>query len=272
MNYEAGQTPAVATLRHDPAVPRRALVTGGAKRIGREIVRRLAADGFDVAIHYRASEDEAVELAQEVEDYHRRSAIVVKADLDDPAAAADMIRQAELGIGPLGVLVNNASIFDGGDWDAFDLAELEAHFRTNLFSPLLLTQAFAKHLPEGARGVAINLIDQRVWNLTPHFIAYTASKSALWTATRTMALALAPKVRVNAIGPGPVLPSPRQDSEDFDKQWRTLPLRRRTQPSEIADAVAFLVAATAITGQMLALDSGEHLGWRQDADGIYVPE
>ena len=133
----------------------------------------------------------------------------------------------------------------------------------NLRAPLVLTRAFAEQLPDGVEGNVINVIDQRVWNLTPHFTSYTVSKAALWTLTRTLALALAPRIRVNAVGPGPTLPSARQTEEQFRRQWSSLPLMRRVAPEEICEAVRFIIDAPSVTGQMIAVDGGQHLGWGQ---------
>jgi len=140
----------------------------------------------------------------------------------------------------------------------------------NLRAPFVLSQEFAERLPPDAGGAVINLLDERVWNLTPYFVSYTATKSALWTLTRTMALALAPRIRVNGIGPGPTLPSPRQSPEQFLDRCRRMPLRRGTSPGEIAAALHFMLAAPAMTGQMIALDGGEHLGWAQPGPGPVV--
>ncbi len=136
----------------------------------------------------------------------------------------------------------------------------------NLRAPFVLSQTFVEQLPRNIEGNIVNLIDQRVLNLTPHFTSYTLSKAALWTLTQTMALALAPRVRVNAVGPGPTLPSPRQTQEQFIRQWAALPLGRPAEPEEIAETVRFILDVPAMTGQMIALDAGQHLGWRQAAD------
>lgn len=138
--------------------------------------------------------------------------------------------------------------------------------QVNLRAPFVLTQAFAAQLPDGAAGNVVNILDQRVWHLTPFFTTYTLSKAGLWTLTQTLALALAPRVRVNAVGPGPTLPSARQSEAEFDRQWKSVPLARRTKPEEIATAVRFILDAPAMTGQMIALDGGQHLGWGQGAN------
>src|SRR5439155_19458532 len=163
----------------------------------------------------------------------------------------------------IGVLVNNASIFANDTMTTATRESWDAHLAINLRAPFMLGQEFAARLPPDAGGVIINLLDERVWNLTPYFVSYTVSKTALWTLTRTMALALAPRIRVNGIGPGPTLPSPRQSPEQFLARCHSLPLRRGTSPGEIAAALRFILAAPAMTGQMIALDGGEHLGWAQ---------
>jgi NAD(P)-dependent dehydrogenase (short-subunit alcohol dehydrogenase family) len=139
--------------------------------------------------------------------------------------------------------------------------------QVNLRAPFVLTQALVRQLPEGASGNVVNLLDQRVRNLTPHFTSYTLSKAGLWTLTQTLALALAPRVRVNAVGPGPTIASARQTEEQFARQWSSVPLARRVMPREIADAVRFILDAPSMTGQMIALDGGQHLGWGQAAAG-----
>jgi NAD(P)-dependent dehydrogenase (short-subunit alcohol dehydrogenase family) len=168
-------------------------------------------------------------------------------------------------LGPLGCLVNNASVFENDTAATADRASWDAHIEVNLRAPFVLMQGFAAQLPETASGAIVNLLDQRVWSLTPYFVSYTVSKAALWTLTQTMALALAPRIRVNGIGPGPTLPSPRQSAAQFERQCAALPLRRGTTPDEIAAAIRFILAAPAMTGQMIALDGGQHLGWAQEA-------
>lgn len=247
----------------DLTIPKAALVTGGARRIGRAICDRLAADGWNVAVHYRDSEDAADHVCAEIDAAGGGKAIPLCADLSDIAEARGLVARAVEAVGPLGLLVNNASIFEGPEWRDMTDDEIERHMTVNYHAPLAMMQEFGKALPDGSSGAVVNVIDQRVWNPSEYFIAYTASKSALWTVTRTMALALAPHIRVNAVGPGPTLPSPRQTEEQFEDQWRAVPLARPTRPAEIADAVAYLAGARAVTGQMIALDGGEHLGWRQ---------
>ena len=164
-------------------------------------------------------------------------------------------------LGPLNVLVNNASVFERDEPLTATRESWDAHMAVNLRAPFVLSQAFARQLPDGARGNIVNMVDQRVWNLTPHFTSYTLTKAGLWTLTQTLALGFAPRIRVNAIGPGPVLPSPRQSQAQFDAQARSTPLERPTDPAEIAAAVTFLLEAGTVTGQMIALDGGQHLNW-----------
>jgi NAD(P)-dependent dehydrogenase (short-subunit alcohol dehydrogenase family) len=244
----------------DPRIPRTALVTGGAKRLGRAIVETLAASGFAVAIHYNRSAMEAEALAAALRD-GGTLAIALPADLAVEAEVATLVERAEAALGPVGVLVNNASVFDRDEWQDVTRESWDRHMEPNLRAPFLLTQRMAAALPTEARGVVVNMIDQRVWSLTPHFLSYTVTKSALWTLTRTLALALAPRIRVVGIGPGPAVPSPRQSQADFDRQCASVPLQHGTSPEEIAAAVLAILSLPSLTGQMLALDGGQHLQW-----------
>jgi NAD(P)-dependent dehydrogenase (short-subunit alcohol dehydrogenase family) len=245
-----------------PIMPRAALVTGAAKRIGRAIALALAADGWAVAVHYRASRAPADTLVAEIARAGGQ-AVALAADLADEAAVAGLVPRAVAALGPLGCLVNNASSFENDTVATATRASWDEHLEVNLRAPFVLMQAFAAQLPEAASGAIINMLDQRVWSVTPYFVSYTVSKAGLWTLTQTMALALAPRIRVNGIGPGPTLPSPRQSDEQFARQCASLPLRRGTSPEEIAAAIRFILAAPAMTGQMIALDGGQHLGWGQ---------
>jgi len=247
----------------DPEIPRSALVTGGARRLGRAMVEALAEDGWAVAIACNASEAEAADLADAIRGRGGRAEILV-CDLTDRAAVRNLVPRAKAAVGPLGCLVNNASVFA---WDtvlAADDASWDAHVEPNLHTPFVLSQSFARALPPEAKGVIVNLLDQRVWNLTPYFTSYTVSKAGLWTLTQTLALALAPRIRVCGIGPGPALPSPRQSAEEFARQCRSVPLMHGTTPEEIALALRFILAARSLTGQMIALDGGQHLGWMSE--------
>ncbi|MEC9346804.1 MAG: SDR family oxidoreductase [Pseudomonadota bacterium] len=238
-----------------------ALVTGGARRIGRAIALALAARGMAVAIHHNRSGAEAEATAADARALGV-DATVVQADLADADAVRSILPEAARGLGqPIDVLVNNASLFERDSVRDVTVAGFDAHMAINLRAPLLLAQDFAAALPDDRPGNIVNLIDQRVWKPTPGFMSYTLSKSALLTLTQTLAMALAPRIRVNGIGPGPVLPNERQTQAQFDRQWRSTLLQRGAEPEEIADAVLFLLASRSITGQMIALDGGQFLPW-----------
>jgi NAD(P)-dependent dehydrogenase (short-subunit alcohol dehydrogenase family) len=245
-----------------PPIPRTALVTGGAQRIGRALVLALAEDGFAVAIHHNRSLEAAESLAEVVRD-NGGQAIVLAADLTDEEAVASLLPRAERELGSIGCLVNNAAVFANDTTQTATRESWDLHLAVNLRAPFVLIQNFAARLPADAGGVVVNLLDERVWSLTPYFVSYTLSKAGLWTLTQTMALALAPRIRVNGIGPGPALPSPRQTQEQFVRQCELMPLQRGTSPQEIAAAMRFILSAPAMTGQMIALDGGQHLGWAQ---------
>lgn len=238
---------------------RSVLVTGGASRIGLAVATALAADGCRVAIHFgrsaAAAEDAAASLSTA-----GGTVVTLSADLSREEEAGALVDRAAAALGaPLNCLVNNAAVFDRDTVETATRETWNHHMDVNLRAAFILTQCFARALPPGAEGNIVNMLDQRVWNLTSEFVTYTLSKSALWTLTRTMALALAPRIRVNGVGPGPVLPSARQAESHFATQAAATPLGR---PVEIADVVAtvrFLIATPSITGQMIAVDSGQHL-------------
>ena len=239
-----------------------ALVTGAAKRIGRVIALALADDGYDVAVHYHGSRDAAEEVAAAIAAKGRR-AVTLAADLMREAETQALVSAAAAALGPVTCLVNNASLFERDEALTATRAGWDAHLETNLRAPFVLMQELARLLPPDADGAIVNILDERVWNLTPHFVSYTLSKAGLWTLTQVMAMGLAPRIRVNAIGPGPTLPSPRQTEAQFAKQRAGVPLQRGPTPEEIAGAVQFILASGSLTGQMIALDGGQHLGWAQ---------
>ncbi|MFW7267412.1 SDR family oxidoreductase [Gluconacetobacter sp. Hr-1-5] len=254
------------------AIPRVAFVTGGAVRLGRAIALALADAGFAVAIHYRSGDDEARRTVEDIVARGQR-ACMLRADLAVEAEVTPLLDLVRAELGPVGVLVNNASTFDRDEWNDATRASWDAHLEPNLRAPFVLTQAFARQVPDGAEGMVLNMLDERVWSLTPHFVSYTVSKSALWTLTRTLALALAPKrIRVNAIGPGPALPSPRQSAEQFARQCASVPMGRGTGPDEVALAALSLLCLPSVTGQMLALDGGQHLQWSPAPPSGQTPE
>lgn len=236
-----------------------ALVTGGAKRIGRAICLELARAGFDIAIHHRASDDEVADLAREIQGLGRQ-AVALPADLRDVVATHELIGRAAAALRPLSVLVNNASVFADDRLDTITGDSWSRHLDTNLRAPVLLAQAFARQAPDGS--AIVNILDQRVLKPDPRFFSYGLSKSALWHATRTMAQALAPRIRVNGVGPGPTLPSIHQTAEDFAAEAAAIPLARPGNPEAVAEAVRWLVDAELVTGQMIAVDGGQHLAWQ----------
>jgi NAD(P)-dependent dehydrogenase (short-subunit alcohol dehydrogenase family) len=260
----------IMTAMIPATIPRVAMVTGGAHRLGRTIALELAHHGFDVAIHYHTSAQAAEDTRNRVQAFGRRS-VLLRADLATEAQVTRLIPQATEALGPIGVLINNASRFDRDEWYDATRETWDAHLETNLRAPFALIQAFARALPGLAEGVVINMVDQRVWSLTPHFVSYTISKAGLWALTQTMALALAPRIRVNAIGPGPALPSSRQTETQFACQSASVPLGRGPDPTEIASAAISILSLPAMTGQMMALDGGQHLQWSGTKD-VAPPE
>ena len=240
------------------SIPRVALVTGGVRRIGKALVEALAQEGFSIALHCRSHADEARALLSTLD----VTGCVLQADLMHEQETARLIEDATKALGPVGVLINNASVFERDEWQTASRDSWDRHLETNLRAPFVLMQAFAQALPDDAQGMILNLLDQRVWNLTPHFVSYTLSKAGLWTLTQTMALALAPRIRVNAIGPGPVLPAQGQSPEHFEAMCRNTPLQTGAEPAEIVTALTALLRMPSVTGQMIALDGGQHLQWR----------
>ena len=237
-----------------------ALVTGAARRIGRAIATALAQDGWTVGIHHASSDAEADILVQELTNSGHQ-AYPIAADLSDDGEAASLLENAAKLGGPISCLVNNASVFERDSLETVTRDSWNSHLDVNLWAPIRLSQAFAATLPEQMTGNIVNIVDQRVISIPPDFLSYTVSKSGLWSVTQSLSLALAPRIRVNAIGPGPVLPSPRQSKEQFDRQAERMPLGHGADPDEIAQAVLFVLSTPSMTGQMLALDGGQHLGW-----------
>jgi NAD(P)-dependent dehydrogenase (short-subunit alcohol dehydrogenase family) len=248
-----------------------AVVTGGAKRLGRAIALKLAADGWDIALHYHQSTEAAEATAADIRNLGRRCHLL-QADLGREEQVLTLLPGASSELGPVTCLVNNASVFEMDKIDTVTRDSWDRHIETNLRAPFVLSQAMAKALPEGENGNIVNMLDQRVWKLTPYFMSYTVAKMGLWTLTRTMALALAPRVRVNAIGPGPTMPSPRQTPEHFAAQSAAMPLGHGATPDEIAAAVSYILGSPSMTGQMIALDGGEHLGWQVPNKGFQPRE
>ncbi|HEV2609808.1 MAG TPA: SDR family oxidoreductase [Noviherbaspirillum sp.] len=236
-----------------------ALVTGAAKRIGRTIALALAGRGWDVAVHYRQSEQEARTTVAEIEALGRRAA-AVQCDLADEAQARTLLADAAAALqAPVSCLVNNASLFQQDGAQDFSVASLDAHMHANLAAPIILTQALYQITPPDSRAVAINLLDQKLFNLNPDFLSYTLSKAALHTATTMLAQALAPRLRVVGVAPGITLVSGDQTEGGFAKAHAVTPLGRSSTPEDVAATVCFVAESPAITGTTLLVDGGQHL-------------
>lgn len=248
-----------------------ALITGGARRLGRAMALEAARMGFDVAIHFDQSADAAEQTLTELRAIGVK-AVALQADLLDDDATTGLVPGAVVALGqPLTLLVNNASIFEYDRLDSATLESWDRHLGSNLKAPFFLSQAFARQAPPVGKDAAgeavasaniVNMVDQRVRKLTPEFMTYSLAKSALWTLTRTTAQALAPAVRVNAIGPGPTLRGARQSDDHFDRQRAATILERGANPDDIARALRFIVESPALTGQLLCMDGGQHLAWQ----------
>jgi NAD(P)-dependent dehydrogenase (short-subunit alcohol dehydrogenase family) len=247
-----------------------ALVTGAGKRLGRAMALYLAKRGHDVAVHYASSAAEAEAVADEIRAMGRK-AVTLQADLLVEAETAALIPAAVAALGPLTVLVNNASIFEYDRIETSTRESWDRHMESNLRAPYVLTQGFARQCPPAtmdengeplAQGLVINMIDQRILKLTPEFSSYTIAKMGLWALTRTAAQGLAPHIRVNAIGPGPTLQGARQSADHFARQRAATVLGRGANPSDITAALGFFLDSPAVTGQFLAIDGGQHLAWQ----------
>lgn len=236
-----------------------ALITGGVRRIGAAIAEDLAAHGFNLALHYISSEDEGGALSAKLQSHGIRCELF-QADLANTNECRNLFDDAQNKFGRIDLLVNNASVFDHDSALKFDEAVWDDHMAIHIKAPSILADAMAQQ-EDLDRGLIVNMIDQRVWRLNPNFYSYTLSKSALWTATRTLAQTLAPRIRVNAIGPGPTLKNPRQDSADFRRQVEGLILKRGPELEEFGATVRYFWETPSVTGQMIMLDGGQHLAW-----------
>lgn len=245
-----------------PDAPRKtALITGAAVRIGRRLALDLAADGWSVAVHYNTSAGEAAQTVAAIEATGARG-VSVAGDLAQADAPRSIIDEATAALGPLSLLINNASVFEPDEASTITPESWDLHMNTNLRAPLFLAQAFAAQLPAGEGGNIVNLIDQRVLKPTPEFMTYTIAKMGLWAFTRTAAQALAPDIRVNAIGPGPTVQGSRQRAGHFAAQRAATVLGRGASPAEICAALRFILDAPGLTGQLFCIDGGQHLAWQ----------
>jgi NAD(P)-dependent dehydrogenase (short-subunit alcohol dehydrogenase family) len=231
------------------------------------IAGRLAAEGWTVALHYNGSGEDAAEAVAAIEAAGGR-AQAFQADLRDETATAGLMDRVAAALGPVGALVNNASTLEFDDAATADRARWDLHMEVNLRAPFVLIQALARQLPADRRGHVVNMIDQRVLSLTPYFVTYSISKFGLWGMTQCMALALAPRIQVNGIGPGPTLRGARQSEAHFAQQNQAMPLAHGAEPDEIADAVLYLLSAPSVTGTLLTVDGGQHLAWAQPGQKI----
>jgi NAD(P)-dependent dehydrogenase (short-subunit alcohol dehydrogenase family) len=243
------------------AEQRSVLVTGAAKRLGRAIALDLAKTGWDIALHFNRSDQEAAETAKQISDVGRRVALL-GADLRKEDSVVALVGRAISELGPISALVNSASIFEPDDWSSATRESWENHMMVNLRAPFVLSQAFARALPDGHRGAIVNIIDQRVLKPTPQFLSYSLSKAGLFWLNRTLAQALAPRVRVNAVAPGPTLINARQSESHFRRQREATILGTGAEPKDVCSAVRYLLGASAVTGQMIAVDGGQHLIWQ----------
>ena len=242
-------------------IEKTALVTGAAKRLGRAIALELAGAGWNIALHYSTSREDAENAAAEIRNRGVTCAIFA-ADFAQEAETEKLVGQANAELGPLTALINSASLFENDDWRSASRQSWDAHMEINLRAPFLLSQHFARQLTKGTKGAIINIVDQRVLKPTPQFISYSLSKAGLYWLTTTLAQALGPDIRVNAVGPGPTLKNARQSDADFARQREATILNRGADPQDVVAAIRYLLQAPSVTGQMIAADGGQHLIWQ----------
>ena len=243
------------------AQPKTVLVTGAAKRLGRAISLDLARHGWNIALHYNSSEKEARATCEDARTAGVKVALL-DADLTHEDQTAALVTRAVKELGPLTALVNSASLFENDEWANTTRESWDKHLEVNLRAPFVLSQGFAKQLPLGMTGAIVNMIDQRVLKPTPQFLSYSLSKAGLHWLNTTLAQALGPRIRVNAVGPGPTMRNARQSGADFQRQREATILKSGAEPQDVCDAVRYLLDAKAVTGEMIAVDGGQHLAWK----------
>jgi len=238
------------------------LITGAATRVGKAIALHFAERGWNIALHYFRSSSKAKKLKKIIEQNWVKVALI-KADLKNSKQTEKIITIARKKLGTIDCLVNNAALFEKDDIANFTAKSWNDHLNINLHAPAILTKQFAKQAPKKTVSNIINIIDQRIFNLTPYFMSYTVSKSGLETLTRTMAMRLGPNIKVNAIAPGPTIKSKRQSDRHFRNQVRSTLLKRPVRSEDICDTVEFLINNNSVTGQIIAVDSGQNLSWNK---------
>ena len=239
---------------------RKIIITGGATRIGAAIAEKLSGANKEILIHFNKSKSKAESLKNELQKRGTKVHLI-KGDLSKETDIKKIIKFAKSKLKNFDCLVNNASLFENDKLENFSLDSWSKHLRTNLRAPALLTKEFSKNV-KGKNNNIINIIDQRVFKLTPYFFSYTLSKTGLYTLTKTSAMSLAPNIRVNAIAPGPTIKNQRQSKKHFKKQYLATPLKRQVDVEQICNAVDFFIKNISITGQVLAIDSGQNLNWQ----------
>ena len=238
------------------------LITGAATRVGKAIALHFAERGWNIALHYFRSSAKAKELKKIIEQHWVKVALI-KADLKNPKQTEKIIPLAKKKLGAINCLVNNAALFEKDDITNFTTKSWNDHLNINLLAPTILTKQFAKQAPKKTVSNIINIIDQRIFNLTPFFMSYTISKSGLQTLTKTMAMRLGPNIKVNAIAPGPTIKSKRQTDRHFKNQVRSTLLKKSVRLEDICDTVEFLINNNSVTGQIITVDSGQNLSWNK---------
>ena len=236
------------------------IITGGATRIGAAIARKLSSSNVEIVIHFNKSKSKAEKLKKELQNKGAK-VYLVKGDLSKESDLNKIVKFSKLKLKYFDCLINNASLFENDKLENFNTNSWGKHLRTNLRTPALLSKEFARNI-KGKNNNIINIIDQRVFKLTPYFFSYTISKTGLYTLTKTSAMSLAPNIRVNGIAPGPTIKNKRQSEKHFKKQYLATPLKKQVNVSEICNAVDFFIKNRSITGQVLAIDSGQNLNWQ----------